>query len=220
MRFSYDEKYLDDAMKNLGEAFDYAANKCGMNLDEFAGLFVSSGIAALFGNGTPKFVSGLSGTELFMYVLDKVGYSIEYPDPQLEYDYSPQYWTGWILAYCQWKMGISFKELHSYISMEELLKMYSPLHEASEDKTVDAVEAIIYRKKPGSKLQTQRKLLGLSQKELAEKSGVNLRTLQQYEINAKDLSKASFSSVYSLASVLGCEVNDIVDNIKAYGDIT
>lgn len=25
---AYDEKYLDDAMKNLGEAFDYAVNSC------------------------------------------------------------------------------------------------------------------------------------------------------------------------------------------------
>ena len=30
MMYAYDEQYLDDAMRNLGEAVDYAANACNM----------------------------------------------------------------------------------------------------------------------------------------------------------------------------------------------
>ena len=36
-------------------------------------------------------------------------------------------------------------------------------------------------------LQHLRKLAGLTQKQLSELSGVNLRTLQQYETGAKDI---------------------------------
>ena len=32
---AYNEMYLDDAMRNLGEAVDYAANCCNINPDTF-----------------------------------------------------------------------------------------------------------------------------------------------------------------------------------------
>ena len=46
---------------------------------------------------------------------------------------------------------------------------------------------------------------------MAEKSGVNLRTLQQYELKAKDISKASVQTMVSLANVLGCRVEDFLE---------
>ena len=70
---AYSEQYLNDAMENLGEAFDYAANKCGQSLDAFMDLFVAGGFADRFGKGEPKIVSGLSGTELAIEVIAKAG---------------------------------------------------------------------------------------------------------------------------------------------------
>lgn len=35
MIHAYDEQYLDDAMKCLGEAMDYAVNGCGLDMDAF-----------------------------------------------------------------------------------------------------------------------------------------------------------------------------------------
>ena len=34
---AYDEGYLDDAMKCLGEAMDYAANSCEIKMDSLSG---------------------------------------------------------------------------------------------------------------------------------------------------------------------------------------
>lgn len=62
----------------------------------------------------------------------------------------------------------------------------------------------------GARLQAYRKLMNMSQRELAEASGINKRTLQQYEINAKDLSKASASTVKALSQVLGCSMEDLI----------
>ena len=45
----------------------------------------------------------------------------------------------------------------------------------------------------------------------AEKVGVNLRTLQQYEIRAKDINRAAGSTLFSLAKVLGCRVEDLLE---------
>ena len=51
----------------------------------------------------------------------------------------------------------------------------------------------------------------MSQSELAKEAGINLRTLQQYEIGAKDINKASVSTVLALSRVLKCNVKDLCD---------
>lgn len=209
---AYDEKYLEDAMENLGEAFDYAVNACDMELDAFMELFIASGYAERFGKGEPKMVAGLSGTELAMEVMEKAGLGRAFPAPRIEYDCSAEYWCGWILAYYQWTTSKSFRDISEDISMQEIDKMYGTMHEASEEKFVDTVNEMIARKKTTTALQRRRKNYGYSQRELAEKSGVNLRTLQQYELGAKDIGKASVSTVIALAKVLGCKVEDIMES--------
>ena len=208
---AYSEQYLNDAMENLGEAFDYAANKCGQSLDAFMGLFVAGGFADRFGKGEPKIVSGLSGTELAIEVIAKAGRQIDFPAAQIEYDCSPEYWCGWILAFYQWYTAIPFRAIYVSVSMGEILALYPTHHEAPEEKFVDTVDAIIRRKKGTTRLQMQRKRCGYSQKLLSEKSGVNIRTLQQYELGAKDIRKASAQTVLALANVLGCKAEDIME---------
>lgn len=207
---AYAEEYLNDAMENLGEAFDYAVNACSLTLDAFLELFLASGCADSFGKGSPKVIAGLSGTELAMELIAKTGKQMDFPEPRISYDCSPEYWCGWILAYYQWATGRTFREIHSHLSMNEIYKLYPTHHEAAEEKFVDTVNAIIQRRHEPTRLQRQRKLCGYSQKQLAEKAGVNLRTLQQYESGAKELAKASVSTVAALARVLGCQIEDIV----------
>lgn len=209
--YAYDKTYLDDAMKNLGEAFDYAVNACRFSADEFLCLFISSELSDGFEHGNPKLISGLSGTELVMETLTKAGLKISFPEPRTEYNYSPEYWCGWILAYYEQKTGRSFRNIHKSISMQEILKLYPILHEASEDKFVDTINNIISRNNMPSKLQQQRKKCGYSQRELAKKSHVNLRTLQQYELKTKDIKKASVQTVMALANVLGCRIEEIIE---------
>ena len=43
------------------------------------------------------------------------------------------------------------------------------------------------------------------------KVGVNLRTLQQYEIRAKDINKAAGAALLALAKALGCRVEDLLE---------
>lgn len=211
MIHAYDNQYLDDAMKCLGEAMDYAANSCQMDMDSFLVLFIGTGYAQQFAAGVPRVVSGLSGTELVMDVFLKSGANMEFPAAQIDYDYSAQYWCGWILAYYQWYTGRSFKEIQKYITMQEIEKLYPTLHEASEKKFVDTVNRMILKSNPPTRLQAQRKISGYSQRELAVKVGVNLRTLQQYEIRAKDINKAAGATLLALAKALGCRVEDLLE---------
>ena len=211
MIYAYDEIYLDDAMKNLGEAFDYATNIRNLDLDGFFDLFIVSGFAERFALGEPKIISGLSGTELVLNTLTKTGLENSFPDTQIEYSCSPEYWCGWILAYYQWKTCRSFHNIQENISIKEILKLYPILHETSEDKAVDTINNIISRNHKSSNLQMQRKKRGYSQSKLAKLSGVNLRTLQQYELKTKDIKKASVQTVMSLASTLNCHIEDLFE---------
>lgn len=207
----YASNCLETAMNNLGEAFDCAKNSYEIDMDKFMDMFISSEYAKMFENGNPKILIGISGTELVLNVLEKSGFKTIIKATQNKFDYSPEYWCGWIVAYYQWKTGLSFRYIHSKISMRDILNLYPTLHEASEEKFIDVVNNRI--KVKTTRLQELRKKCGISQRELAEKSGVNLRTLQQYELGAKDINKASVSSVFALAKVLNCEVEDLLELI-------
>ena len=208
---AYNVSYLEEGMMNLGEAFDYAVNACHISADEFFNLFVSTRFAERFGKCEPKVIVGVSGTELVLDIFAKAGLAIPDAKPIIDFERSPEYWCGYILAYCQWATGKSFSDIHKAITAEEILKMYPTLHEAPEDKFVDVVNAIFARKKGSTKLQQQRKICGYSQSELAKKASVNLRTLQQYETRAKDINKASVKTVETLALVLGCRIEDLLE---------
>ncbi|MBQ9044103.1 MAG: helix-turn-helix transcriptional regulator [Eggerthellaceae bacterium] len=211
MMRAYDELYLDGAMENLGEAFDYAAIACEVDLDLFFSLFVTTGFAERFGAGEPKVIAGLSGTELAIEVLFEGGVMSDFPPARVDYALSAEYWCGWALAYCQWKTARSFAEIRRHVSAREMLELYAPLHEADEDRFVEAIEERIHLPEGPVRLQAQRKLSGLTQRALADKSGVNLRTLQQYESGAKDINKAAAETVLALSRVLGCQMEDLLE---------
>lgn len=158
---AYGIEYLDDAMRNLGEMTDYAVNACGMDLEDFWKLFLTTGYAEKFGEGVPRVVSGFSGTELAEEVLRKAGKKDELPEPQVEFTCSREYWSGWILAYYQWYSEKKFKEIEAGLPVREVVEMYPALHEAPEDKFVEAADRIIRRKEQGKNaLRRIRKMAG------------------------------------------------------------
>ena len=207
MMHAYDEQYLDDAMRNLGEAADYAVNACKMSLQKFFDLFVATGFAAQFGNGVPKIVSGLSGTELVHEIITKAGIEQELPEVQIEYNCSAEYWCGWIVAYYQWHTGRTFKDIFQNVSAKEIEKLYPTLHEASEEKFVDVVNSIIERKTTTTKLQELRKNIGYSQRELADRlqlSGLDVdkNTIQRIECGKRfvtDIELRKFAEIFNIS---------------------
>lgn len=62
-----------------------------------------------------------------------------------------------------------------------------------------------------SSLKFMRESKGMTQAELAEKAGVNLRMVQNYEQGFKDINKATVLTVLRLAEALGCDVYDILN---------
>lgn len=61
-------------------------------------------------------------------------------------------------------------------------------------------------------LQRWRKERGLSQSELAAKSGVSVRLIQHYEQGSKDINKAQVVTVLNLAEALDVDVYAIIND--------
>lgn len=215
MTHAYDETYLPDATANLAGAFDYATNDWGLDLDMFVDFFLVSPMCAMFESGVPKVVCGMSGQELAMEVIAGSGFRgcLDAPMAVVRVSASPEYWCGWALAYCQWATGVHFADILSVLSVGELLALYPTLHEAGEDKVVDVFRSRVEQVDAdgGSRLASVRILAGLSQSELARRSGVSLRSIQMYEQRRKNLGRASVSTVLALVRVLGCSIMDILE---------
>lgn len=61
-------------------------------------------------------------------------------------------------------------------------------------------------------LKELREKSGLSRKEVSERSGINLRSLQDYEQGHKDISKAKGETLYRLSLAMGCTAEQLLED--------
>lgn len=213
MMHAYNELYLDDSQSNLAGMFDYAVRGLKYDADDFFSLFISSGVAAMFEHGNPKYVAGMSGIELAESVLRHADIAVSDPVRTDNSFDGPEYWLGWVMAYYQWYRALRFCDLKAYgLVPSEILKRYI-LHEADISKFVQAADSIILSnvKKLPTKLKQIRISRNMTQKQLAELSGVSLRMIQLYEQRQNDINKASGNVINRLAWVLKCNFYDIME---------
>ena len=62
------------------------------------------------------------------------------------------------------------------------------------------------------KLKEMRQAKGLSQSQLAEKTGINVRTIQHYEQGSKIFDHARIDTILKICIALGCKLEDIIEN--------
>lgn len=71
----------------------------------------------------------------------------------------------------------------------------------------------------GEALKYWREYRGLSQSQLAKKTGISVRSLQNMEQGLRDINKASVETVLRLSEALDCDVYDILnEREKSYHD--
>ena len=204
---AYDGIYLEDAMQNFAVMMDYGAQICPGGMDGFYDRLLASNAIRQFESGNPRYLAGMSGIELANEVICASGEDYGTVTYILG-SRSDIFWTGWSSAYLQWHVGTSFENLKRWgLPAGEIRRMYPAFHEADLSKFLEAALDIIEnnRSKAANRLKHQRKLAGLTQRELAERSGVSLRMIQAYEQFGQDIAKAEAGSLLNLASVLGCE---------------
>lgn len=211
MIHAYQEIYLSKAQSLLGDAFDYAVNTCGIPGNAFVKLFIVSSASKRMENGEPAFLAGRSGIELAREIVAETKGQELQIEPQEHFGRSSEYWSGWAVAYYQWYSGRKYSDIFKAISFEDLQKMYCTLHEADITKFVDIVDSRMKEFFPETNLKRIRTAYGCTQSELSECSGVSLRSIQMYEQRNKNINKASVDTIYRLAKVLGCTMEDLIE---------
>lgn len=209
---AYNESYLPSAMGVLATMMDCGINRCGFSPELFHRMFLTSGVAAQFEKGNPRYIAGMSGAELTDRVTELVVGKV-FPSNDGTYSISPEYWAGWVLAYYQWLSGKSFRFLQDNgLGIEKVIALYHPLHEAGLEKFAAVAEAVVSRHIASlpSPLKKVRERIGLTQKELAERADVSLRMIRAYEQKKQPLSNAGFSTVSNIAAVLHVNAEDLV----------
>lgn len=208
---AYQEIYLDNTMSSMGEAFDYAVNDCGIAGGDFVKMLIGSPICHKIENGEPAYLAGKSGIEIVRECVQSTTGKLLTVEPQVRYERSPEYWSGWAVAYYQWQSSRKYSEIFKAITFDDLLRMYTTLHEADVTKFADIVDNKVRETFPDTNLKRLRTIYGCSQNELAQLSGVSLRSIQMYEQRQKDINHASVSSIRSIAKVLGCTIEDLIE---------
>lgn len=208
---AYQEIYLDKARSVLGDAFDYAVNVCGIPGNDFVKLFVASSMSKRMENGEPACLLGKSGIEIVVeIILETKGQELQV-EPRERFGRSAEYWIGWAVAYYQWHSGRKYGDIFKVVSFEDLQKMYHTLHEADITKFADIVDSRMKEYFFETNLKRIRMAYGVTQAELAERSGVGLRSIQMYEQRNKNINRASVETIYRLAKVLGCTMEDLIE---------
>lgn len=207
----YQEIYLSKAQSVMGDAFDYAVNTCAILGTDFVKLFTASSVSKRMENGEPAYLAGKSGIEIVREIVAETKGQELQIEPQEHFGRSKEYWIGWAIAYYQWYSGRKYSDIFKVLSFEDLQKMYYTLHEADITKFVGIVDSKMKEYFSETNLKRIRTTYGFTQAELAERSGVSLRSIQMYEQRNKNINKASADTMYSLAKALGCTMEDLIE---------
>ena len=199
---AYDKVYLDCAKRVLGRMLDFAVYDLHYSIEEFFSMFIKSGVAERFGKGDYTILTGKSGVEVVYEVLERIQIDAVRIRPRYVANRSEEYWTGWALAHYQWETALSFEEIVKFIPIHYVKALYSPYHEMDIMHFIEKMNELYREAKPDTNLQRKRKQVGLSQSELAELSGVPVRTIQQYEQRQKNINKAQVEYLFKLSSAL------------------
>lgn len=201
---SYSNLYLPYLSDNLGVMFEHAVN-IGINPNIFWNTFINSNVAKQIEKGNPKYLT-CSALDYLNEIYDEK----EFIQSEENISRDKYYWAGWILAQYQHKIGFSFYKINNSLSIEEVLRLYPTLHEADVTKFFDIANAY-FKKSDITNLKKIRQAAGLSQSELSRFAEVELRSIQMYEQRRNDINKAQAETIYKLARVLGCNIEDLLE---------
>ena len=209
MVYAYKEYYLDDVMSNMGSMMDYAVNVCGEDPEMFYARFLASGIDTQIANGNPRYLAGMSGIDLALETASRTGYCLPYKESMVNMG-SPEYWAGSTIAYIQWYLNISFKALNNRgFHFKDLYEKYPTLHESDITKSLSFAVDLMNRNNE-NRLKHLRKRASLTQKELSDITGINIRTIRAYEQGQLNLNNASARSILDICKVIGCTPEDLL----------
>ena len=75
----------------------------------------------------------------------------------------------------------------------------------------DAMQIMYRDRNTTSRIKKQRIEMGLSQRQLADQTGIPIRTIQQYEQRQKNINVAGAETVMKISRFLHCQPEDLLE---------
>lgn len=208
---AYDEAYVHSAQNILGHAVDFAVISLELDPDEFGNAFSVSNASKQFASGNPRYVAGINGCELTRIVLEQTKTPFNDTEDAMYLDKSPEYWSGWALAFYQWFSARSFTEILNAVHLSEIITMYPVYHEMDIEHFAQHMNELMKKAVPFTRLKAKRNNCGMSQSELASESGVALRQIQLFEQRQRDINSAAAITLLRLSKALHCQIEDLIE---------
>lgn len=212
---AYDETYISHAQDILGHAVDFAVMSLGLDPDAFANAFVISNASKQFEAGNPRYVAGMNGCELARLVMSQTHTAYTDAEDAMYLDKSPEYWSGWALAWYQWYTCRPFADILHAVPLSQIIGMYDVYHEMDLMQFADHMDSLIAQACPSTQLKIRRMNCGMSQSELAADSGVAIRQIQLFEQKQRNINNAAAVTLLQLSKSLHCRIEDLIE----YGSI-
>lgn len=202
MIHAYNEQFVGIIQNKVAAIFELAVLEEQIDIDSFAQNFISSPVCHALENADPVYALGKSANELLAIILENEPLNLETSSYA-----SPEYWTGWVLAYAQWYFNKPYAAIIAAMPCSKLLDHYFPYHEMDISQSMDLIAKYL---KPVCALKELRQKSGLSQTQLSNLSNVPLRTIKAYEQGKVDIAKAQAETLYALSQTLNCTIEDLI----------
>lgn len=208
---AYDETYISTAQNILGHAVDFAVMSLNLSPDTFGSAFTVSSVSKQFAEGNPHYVVGMNGCELAREVLTETHTPFNDTEDAMYLDKSPEYWSGWALAFYQWYSRRSFMDILTIVPLSQIIQMYPVYHEMDITQFTEQMDNLLTEANPSTRLKIRRTNSGLSQSELAADSGVALRQIQLFEQRQRNINNAAAITLLQLSKALHCRIEDLME---------
>lgn len=205
-----DDSLFPCAQETFAEMLDIGVNECDVSGSDIIAAFLASGLDREFERLNPVYVAGKSALDLLELLSPYLDANFELPALATSIPLV-DYWVGWAVSFYQHETGTPYRRIFEAVPYEEFAAAYYPLHEADESKFVDVFEPHIRNTERSTRLAIQRKIAFMSQAELAEASGVGLRSIQMYEQRNKNINRASAETLLRLSRALCCSMEDLME---------
>lgn len=193
----------------LGEYFDLSVNKFKMTLKDAMTELIESEFSTLIERGLISIMYEEFDSEFLCKLIHSDTHDDNDNKNYVVNSLSKEYWTGWITAYLQWETGRTFNDIVRVFPINNIKNSYFPYHEMEDSKFVEDVTSRYFKNE--SNLKRIRKRNHMTQKELADKADVSIRTIQMIEQRHNDINHIKAISLFNLSRELNCSMEELLE---------
>jgi len=207
-----EQVYKEKIKKLYAECIDYAANGVHLNIDR-----TITAICRVFGHKfdtlDKEFIDNYTGKSLIQEILNFYFWDFKYEDYEINTN-SKEYILGLYLCEMGLYSKMPFRDIIIRVNSGTMMN-YLKEHnfKPNQEDFNKFVRKIVRLDDYVTRLKIYREHAGLSQSELADKAGVNVRNIQMYEQRNNNINSASAEILKKIAAALKVRVDDLLETL-------